>query len=68
VSSDVSGLLRTRLAVHELVTADHNGNEASDLGDSSGEKSLQIGRSGVERRAALCERNTANGEGVLISV
>jgi hypothetical protein len=41
----------------ELVAADHNGNQAGDLGDGSGKEGLQVCESGIEGRAALGGRN-----------
>ena len=40
------------LAVSELIAADHDGDQAGDLGNSSGEEVLESGESRVERRAA----------------
>jgi hypothetical protein len=42
--------------VGKLVAADHDGNQARDLGNGSGEEGLEIGESCVEGSAALCER------------
>ena len=40
--------LRAGLAVCELIAADHDGDQAGDLGDRSGEQGLQVGESGIE--------------------
>ena len=44
----------TRSSVSKFVTANHDGDQAGDLGDGSCEECLQGGESGIERRAALC--------------
>ena len=47
-------LLRARFAMREAIAANHNRNQACDLGDGSSEEGLQSGEAGVERRAADC--------------
>ena len=51
------------LTVGKLIAADHNGNEAGDLGNRSGEEVLKSGEPRVEWRAAgLGECNGRNNE------
>ena len=49
-------LLRARLAMRELVAADHNGDQAGDSGNRAGEEVLERGKSCIEGGAALRER------------
>jgi hypothetical protein len=46
----------------KLVAANHDGNEAGDFGRVPGKEGLQVGKSGVEGRAALCERNCGQSD------
>ena len=50
-------ILCTRLAVSELVSADHNGDQARDLCNRSGEQGLQSSEAGIKWRSALGECN-----------
>ena len=48
----------------ELIAANHDGDQAGNLGNRSREKVLQGSEPGVEGRSALrkCERREKNGE------
>ena len=53
-----SAVFRARLPASELVAADHDGDQAGDFGDRSGEEGLEVGESCVEGSAALCKRQS----------
>jgi hypothetical protein len=42
--------------VRKLVASDNDGDQASDLGNGSGEEGLERGEAGIERRSALRQR------------
>jgi hypothetical protein len=57
------GFLCARFAVRKLVAANHDCDEAGNLGNRASEEGLHGGKAGIERRLSDCDRREKDQQG-----